>query len=90
MTAEAECVVPMARMPRTEMTAEMAAIPMMEMTRPVMTDMAVVHDVVKVMVVKMMVVEIMIVKVAEMTAEAARHHRRCRECDGKQTKSRCR
>jgi hypothetical protein len=95
VTAETECGAPMARMPGAEMAAEMAAAPIMEMRRPVMSDMAMVHRVA--MVVKIVVMKIVVtVKVAaeetvaeaaEMTAKTVRHAARGRECDSKQTES---
>jgi hypothetical protein len=92
VAAETECGVPMARMPGAEMAAEMAAIPMMEMRRPVVPVMAVMHHVVQVVPVK--VVEVAAeksmteaAKAAEMTAETMRHGVRCRERDSEQTNS---
>lgn len=84
MAAEAECGVPMTRMPWAEMAAEVTAIPM---RRPVMSNVAVMHTMMEVVVVKMMAVEIVVMKVAETTAKGARQPIRCRECDNEQTKS---
>jgi hypothetical protein len=98
VAAETECGVPMARMPGAEMAAEMAAVPMMEMRRPVVPVMAVMHHVVEVVSVKAMkVVEVVKVatektvteaaKAAEMTAETMRHGVRCHERDSERTNS---
>ena len=95
VAAETECGVPMARMPGTEMAAEMAAIPIMKMRRPVVPVMAVMHHVVEVVSVKAMRVMKVAAeksmtesaKAAEMTAETMRHSTCCRERDGEQADS---
>jgi hypothetical protein len=88
--AETECGVPMARMPGAEMAAEMAAVPIMEMRRPVTPVMAVMHRVVGVLSVTKVVkvaAEKSMAEAAEMTAKTMRHGARCRERGSKQTKS---
>jgi hypothetical protein len=90
VTAETECGMPMARMPRAEMAAEMAAIPIMEMRRPMVPVMAVMHhvvEVVSVMKVVKVAAEKPMTEAAEMTAETMRHGVRRRERDSKQTKN---
>jgi hypothetical protein len=92
VTAETECGVPMARIPGTEMAAEMATFPIMVMRCPVMPVVAVMHHVVKIVsveVVKMAAEKSMTeaAKAAEMTAGTMRQGARCRERDSKQTNS---
>jgi hypothetical protein len=69
------------------MAAEMAAIPIMEMRRPVVSVMAVMHHVMEIVSV-MKVVEVVKVAAEKSMAEAAETMRcgaRCRERDSKQT-----
>jgi hypothetical protein len=68
----------------------MAAVPIMEMRRPVVSVVAVMHyvvEVVSVMKVVKVAAEKSMTEAAEMTAETMRHGARCRERDGKQTNS---
>lgn len=89
----------MAGLPIAKMAAKMAAVPMMEMRRPVIPVMAVMSRVAEVVSAKVMiVVEVVKVaggksmteaaKAAGMTAEPSmRHGARCRERNSKQTNS---
>jgi hypothetical protein len=88
VAAETECGVPMARMPGAEMAAKMAAVPMMEMRRPVVPVMAVMHYVVEVVPVKVVKVAARksMTEAAEAT-ETVRHGASCRGRDSKQTKN---
>lgn len=86
----------MAGLPIAKMAAKMAAVPMMEMRRPVIPVMAVMSRVAEVVSAKVMIVVKVAggksmteaAKAAGMTAEPSmRHGARCRERNSKQTNS---